>query len=63
MAEKKSMMSLAPCCDEVASCWLVLAIGASDDVRTEDLLRDVEEANHRTLLVLGAVDGWNTLAK
>lgn len=37
------MMSLFPCCDEVAACWLVLAIGASDGVGTEDLLGVVEE--------------------
>ena len=43
MAEKKSMMSLPSCCDEVVTCWLVLAVGASEDVGSGGLL-DVEEA-------------------
>jgi len=39
------MMSfLPPCCDEFATCWLVLAFGASGDFESEGLLGDAEEA-------------------
>jgi hypothetical protein len=44
MAEKKSMMSLSSCCDEVVTRWLVLAVGALEEVGSGGLLEDVEEA-------------------
>lgn len=44
MAEKKSMMSLDPCCcDEVATFWLELAVGTSGNVGSGGCLGDIEE--------------------
>ena len=42
MEEKKSMMSLSPCCDEVATSLLVLAVGTSRNVGSEGRLGDIE---------------------
>ena len=42
---KKSIMSLDPCCVvEVATLWLVLAVGTSGKVGSEGSLGDIEEA-------------------